>query len=503
MPNTLREAIEHHRRGELGRAETIYRKLLKARPDHADALHLLGCVELARGKGEPAVRLMRKAVDLAPATALYHQNLAEAYHRTGCPELAEAECRLALRFDPERPEALNRLGVLAMEGGNLEAARDRLSAALAARPLYVEALVNLTAVLTRLGDFDLAVRSAELALGIEPEHPLAWNNLGLAHRGAGRRAEAAAAFNRAGAHPMARFNLGHLRLLEDDLAQGLPLLEARKELVNPGRNLRKPEWDGRPVPRKRLLVLHEQGMGDTLLMARFLPVLPDRFAAVTVVVQEPLRRLLAGLDPRLNVVSSVPARGYDLWCLTMSLPHLLGIDGINRVPTEPWLAPEAPGTSRTRFRAGINWAGNPSFQYDRIRSTSLDTVSDLLAIEGVEWVSLHRGARESEAEAHGLPQPLAGASDFLDTAAVVAGLDLVVSTETAIPNLSAAMGVPTILLAAVDVDWRWRSWYRGLTICSQETAGDWSGAVAKARRAVVERVAAWSRGWPETGAQAA
>ena len=143
------------------------------------------------------------------------------------------------------------------------------------------------------------------------------------------------------------------------------------------------------------------------------------------------------------MVSSVPARGYDLWCLTMSLPHLLGIDGINRVPTEPWLAPEAPGTSRTRFRAGINWAGNPSFQYDRIRSTSLDTVSDLLAIEGVEWVSLHRGARESEAEAHGLPQPLAGASDFLDTAAVVAGLDLVVSTETAIPNLSAAMGVPT------------------------------------------------------------
>jgi len=493
MPNTLHDAIEHHRRGELGRAEAIYRRILKAHPDHPDALHLLGCVELAKGRGEPAVRLMRRAVDLAPTTALYHQNLAEAYHRTGEPERAEAECRLTLRFDPERPEAMNRLGVLAMEKGDLEAARDRLSEALAARPLYVEALVNLAAVLTRLGDFDLAVESAGLALGIEPEHRLAWNNLGLALRGAGRRSEAADAFAKAAPLPMARFNLGGLRLLQDDLAGGLPLLEARKERVNPGRGLRKPEWDGRPLPAKRLLVLHEQGMGDTLLMSRFFPGLLDRFAAVTVVVQKPLTRLVATIDPRLAVVSEVPARGYDVWCLTMSLPLLLGIDAAGGIPMEPRLAVAAPPGPRPRFRAGINWAGNPTFHLDRVRSTSLDTLAGLLAVEGVEWVSLHRGPREEEAAAHGLPRPLAGASDFLDTASVIAGLDLVVSTETAVPNLSAAMGVPTIVLAAVDHDWRWYSWYGGVTVCAQDVPGDWTGAVAKARREVEARVADWSR----------
>jgi Flp pilus assembly protein TadD len=503
MPNTLRDAIEHHRRGDLGRAEALYRKILKVHPDHPDALHLMGCVELARGRGEPAVRLMRRAVDLAPTTALYHQNLAEAYHRTGRRDLAEAECCLTLRFDPDRPEALNRLGVLAMEEGELEAARDRLSEALAVRPLYVEALVNLAAVLTRLGDFDLAAQSAGLALGIEPEHLLAWNNLGLALRGAGRRAEAAEAFARAGSLPMARFNRGYLRLLEDDLAQGLPLLEARKELVNPGRRLRKPEWDGRPLPRKRLLVLHEQGMGDTLLVSRFLPALLERFAGVTVVVQDPLRRLVGTIDARLTVTTEVPPRGYDAWCLAMSLPHLLGIDAAERIPMEPRLAVAAPQGTRARFRAGINWAGNPSFHYDRVRSTSLDTVSDLLTIDGVEWVSLHRGCREAEAAARGLPQPLAEASDFLDTAAVIAGLDLVVSTETAVPNLSAAMGVPTIVLAAVDHDWRWRSWYRGVTVCAQDVPGEWGEAVVKARRAVEERAAAWYRERSGNEAQAA
>jgi ADP-heptose:LPS heptosyltransferase len=107
-------------------------------------------------------------------------------------------------------------------------------------------------------------------------------------------------------------------------------------------------------------------------------------------------------------------------------------------------------------------------------------VSPLLEIPGVEWVSLHKGHREEEAEAFGLPQPLRSARDFYDTAVVLAGLDMVVSTETAIPNLSAALGVPTCVLTAVDYDWRWRSWFKNVTICNQEVPGNWEGAVAKA-----------------------
>src|SRR5262245_26095227 len=107
MPHKLlEEAVAQHKRGNLDRAETLYRKILKSEPEDADALHLLGCVELGRNHRERAISLMRRAVDLAPAIPLFHENLAEAYHRDGQHEMAVAECRLALRFDPRRPKAM-------------------------------------------------------------------------------------------------------------------------------------------------------------------------------------------------------------------------------------------------------------------------------------------------------------------------------------------------------------------------------------------------------------
>lgn len=138
------------------------------------------------------------------------------------------------------------------------------------------------------------------------------------------------------------------------------------------------------------------------------------------------------------------------------------------------------------MRVGINWAGNPSYAYDHVRSTSLESFLPLLEVPGIEWVSLHRGTREHEAEAYGLPQPLRDAADFLDTARVIAGLDLVISTETAVPNLSAAMGVPTCVMCVQDVDWRWGSWYRGVTIAAQQEAGNWNGPIAAAAGALCE-----------------
>jgi len=154
------------------------------------------------------------------------------------------------------------------------------------------------------------------------------------------------------------------------------------------------------------------------------------------------------------------------------------------VPTAPWLCPGPPPAARARPRVGINWAGNPAFAYDAVRSTALGTFAPLLAVGGVEWVSLHRGPREHEAGERALAQPLREARDFLDTAAVLRDLDLVLSTETAIPNLSAAMGVPTGVLCVKDVDWRWTGWYRGVTVCDQDTPGDWAGAIAKAAAAL-------------------
>ncbi len=484
MSAALERAIAHHRKGELGKAQVLYRKILKAHPRAPDPHHLLGCIELKRGRRASAIRLMKRAVQLAPDVPLFHENLAEAYHRDGQSAAAEAECRLALRADPNRPAALSRLGVMAMERGDLAEARARLSEALRIAPTDPEILVNMGAALNRSGEFALGREVCELALRVTPDHPLAWNNLGLAWRGMGRRREAAEAFERAGDIPIARFNLGYMRMLDDDLKTGLPLCETRKRLVDPGRGLAKREWNGRPMPGKRLLVVPEQGLGDTILMSRFFPRLCEHFAGVTVLVKTPLLRLLADLDPRLTVTDTLEGVRYDRWVATMSVPHALGLKSIEDVPVEPWLRAPAVERREGRPRVGINWAGNPNFTFDHIRSTGLDHLAELFRETGVDWVSLHKGRREDEAERYGLPQPLREARDFLDTARVIAGLDLVISTETAVPNLSAALGVPTCLLAAVDHDWRWRSWYRGVTVCAQREPGDWSGAVEAAARVV-------------------
>lgn len=479
----LERALAHHRKGEFREAEAIYRRRLREHPQDPDTLHLLGCVVLQQRRTEEALRLLKEAVAMAPAVPEYHENLAEAYHRSHRPELAEAECRLALRLDPQRPGAVNRLGVLAMERGAYDEARELLSLALRLRPAYAEALVNLAAVFCRQGEFDLAVDACDLALRVEPGNLLAWNNRGLAEKGRGRLDTAREAFRKAGKLPRARFNLGYLHLQEGDLFRGLPLLEERKALLGLGRDLDLREWDGKNGGR-HLLVVHEQGMGDTLLMARFLPMLRDRFARVTVLVQPPLVRLLAHALPGIDFRAERGDADADRWCATMSLPWLLGVKEEGAIPLEPWIRVPGPDRRTGRFRAGINWAGNPAFRFDRIRSTHLDVLAPLLELPGVDWVSLHKGHLEEEAARRGLPEPLRGAADFQDTAEVVAGLDLVVSTETAVPNLSAAMGVPTILLAAVDHDWRWRTWYANVTVAAQSSPGDWGSAVTKAAEAV-------------------
>jgi Flp pilus assembly protein TadD len=409
--------------------------------------------------------------------------------RQGDLEAAEREVRAALRSAPGDAVAHNVLGLVLAERRDHAGALDAFSAAIRLKVPFPEALINLAMVCNRTGRHEFALRVCDLALAASPGNALALVNQGMAWKGLRRLAEAKHAFELAGAHPMARFNLGYVLLLENDLERGLPLYEERRSLLRTGAGLRGRPWTGDARPDDTLLVVPEQGLGDFLLMSRFFATLAGRFARVIVHSPSPVARLIATLDPRLEVVTTLEGADWDVWAPIMSLPLLLGVRRLEDLPTAPWLGAGLPDVARTRPRVGLNWAGNPAFASDAVRSTTLDTFAPLLAVGGVEWVSLHRGVREHEAGAHGLAQPLREARDFLDTAAVLRGLDLVISTETAVPNLSAAMGVPTCVLSVKDVDWRWTGWYHGVTVCDQDTPGDWTGPIAKAA-AVLARL------WP-------
>ncbi len=403
-----------------------------------------------------------------------------ALRRSGDLPGAEISLRRVLAKDPRHPEALNLLGLVAIDRCDYTAAFEWLSRALAARKPHIDALINLAVAFNRTGQYALAQRSCVTALSHAPGHPLATINLGLAFKGMGQLDKAKTAFVAAGNHPMARFNLGYVHLLEDDLARGLPLYEERKSLLGLGRDLDAPEWDGSALEGGTLLVVHEQGLGDTILMSRFYPRLAGLARHVVVHVQPPIARLITASFPGFEVVTRLDGVRYDAWCGHMSLPLRLGIRGLSDIPLAPWLAFGKPRSPRTRPRVGLNWAGNPSFSYDFIRSTHLEQLSLMLQVGEIEWCSLHRGHLEHEAASFGLAQPLAGAQDFLDTARVIEDLDLVISTETAVPNLSAAMGVRTCVLTSPDVDWRWRSWYGNVTVCAQDEPGNWFSAMVQA-----------------------
>lgn len=463
--------------GKFAEASAVLSSGMGGGPEDAPLLHDLAQIRLRQHDAAGAVSLLESAVAIAPSDGDLHFALAAAYVSTGRRDLAEAECGLAVRFTPDNHRAHNLLGWLVMERGDAAAALALFQDALRHDPHSVDARLNASVALNRIGEYATARAVCESMSQTWPGHAGVWINLGMACKGQRDFAGARAAFERASVSPLARFNLGHISLLQGDLATGLPLMEARRDVLPLGQGVRTTAWRrGQRIPR-RLLILPEQGMGDTILMSRFLPVLAARCDSVTVVVQRPLVRLFAEVFPGVTVRDNAGDAARDAWCPVMSLPYLLGIERLEQVPTAPWMHVPADGLPERPLRIGINWAGNAAYSYDAVRSTSLDSLALLLRVPDVEWVSLHRGAREHDALRYRLPTPLAGARDFFDTAAVIAGLDMVISTETAVPNLSAAMGVPTIVLSSTDPDWRWRGWYHDVTVCAQETPGDWAPVV--------------------------
>lgn len=493
MKPSAKPSRNRARAGDRRRMEMEARAVLVRNPGDPESLHRIGALRYERGDLDGAVRFFEKAASSAPSVPKYLESLSTALLSKGDLDDAEREAILAQRLDEERSRPVLLLGMIAMERRDLRGAIRHFAQAASMEMPNLDATTNMAVALNRAGEWTRAEEWSRVALRIAPEHVPAWINLGLSLKAQRRLDEAKEAFRRAGADPRARFNLGYVHMLEGDLRRGLPLLEERKRLLGIGRNLATPEWDGSPRPKARLLVVHEQGMGDTLLMCRFFPTLVERFESVTVLVQPPLQRLMAACFPGVEFVDTREGARYDRWCAAMSLPGLLGIDSVERIPLEPWL--RVQGRARRmgdredrRLRIGLNWAGNPKFAYDAIRSAHLADVSILLAAPDVAWVSLHRGHLEHEADSAGLPQPLREARDFLDTAEAIAELDLVISTETAIPNLSAAMGVPTLVLASPDWDWRWAHWYPGVTVCAQQRPGDWMSACVRALEAIREEM---------------
>ena len=258
-----------------------------------------------------------------------------------------------------------------------------------------------------------------------------------------------------------------------------------QRLVPANITLKKPLWDGSPCPDKTLLVRGEQGLGDVFHFMRYLPLVRERFAGRVLFRcdqrLEPLLRLSPITEPM------VFGTGIDCDCqlFLMSCPHVLGLPDPADSPQPPYLLPSDPLTEVWReqlprgFNVGIVWQGNPAFHKNHLRSFPLASFSPIAAIDDVRLVSL----QQTPTDGCGFPvtefTDLDKHAAFMDTAAILANLDLVVTCDTAIAHLAGAMGRRVWLALSTAPDWRWTlkgdstPWYPTMRLFRQQVAGDW------------------------------
>ena len=507
MPGPLVESLiaeiaSRLRAGALDDAEALLAALVaqalpRSTAEDAEILHLRGLIALQREDVAGAAALLAQAVALWPAEARFHGNLAIACRRLGNPTGAEAAYRSALALEPARAEYHANLGNLLKDLDRPEEARLAYSHALALAPDYHKVRFNLGNLLHDLLRLDEAEQHLGMVSAAGGETATAARlNLGRVLEKTGRRVAARECYEQVlreqPAHIAARWNRALLLLQNGDLAAGFRDYEWRWHLPEHSpRPFSKPVWQGEDLAGQTLLVHAEQGFGDTIQFCRYLPLLAGRVGRVIFECQAPLLRLMSRSFAGLTVTSDGPSQSFDRHVPLLSLPLLLGTRSIADIPAPvPYLHGEAPiGEVETSLTVGLVWAGSPGHNlHSMLRSIPPDDLAPLFHIAGVRLVSLQVGDHAADCAALGLTDMTPRLRDFADTADLIAGLDLVITIDTAVAHLAGALGKPAWILLRASPDWRWfvdRSdtpWYPTASLFRQDQIGHW--------RPLIEQVAA-------------
>jgi tetratricopeptide (TPR) repeat protein len=489
--------------GRPAEAVELCRQALAIAPDNATALNNLGKALQDLGQFQAAIDAYRTSIARCPDNALAHLNLGGVLLDRGAWEQAEVATRCALSFEPGNLMARVNLAATLMHLGRPEEALAACHQALALNPADAAVQVTLGGAMMELGALSEAVALCEAAIRQNPRLPHAFFNLSHAYRGLNAldRAEAAARQavsllpNSAEYH----FHLGQILLLRGDFEAGWAEYDWRWRMPDfawfEARHgaLPQPIWMGEDISHKTILVYAEQGLGDIIQFARYLPMLVSLAGKVIVAAQPPLHRLL-GTIANIHVIpidEALPE--FDVRCPLMSLPRAFG----TRVETIPGTVPylHVDAVERTRWakridgkklRVGIVWAGNPRTRRDRIRSPGLAAVAPLFELPDIDFVVLQVGPGRIDIGAKPLPPNVldlgAEVTDLVDTAAIMAGLDVMISSCTGPLHLAGALGVPVWAMIPFAPHFPWlldrtdTPWYPTMRLYRQNRPGlDWSG----------------------------
>ncbi|HEX8955514.1 MAG TPA: tetratricopeptide repeat protein [Burkholderiaceae bacterium] len=477
-------------------------------PDALDpdtALNLLALLQA--GRFVECEAAAREVTGRFPHFASGWKVLAVALQRQGRLAQAFPAFLRAAQMLPEDDEAQGNLGLALLEAGELAQGDHFLRRALELKPTNAMAWNNLAHGLARQGRLIEAEQSQRGALARAPHNREFVHNLGSILHDQGRIAEAEDCYRRAIAlDPLfahAHWSLGMCRLQEGDFTDGWREYEWRWQtprLMAERSRYGDMRWTGeQDIVGKTMLLWAEQGLGDTLQFCRYVRALAARGARIVLDVPAAFLRLLAPLAPVNDQAGAVPA--HDFHCPLMSLPLALGESGI--APCAPYLHADAALAALWRERLGpagkprigIAWSGNRRHLQDYRRSIPVERFTTLAGAT-YEFVSIQAAPSEAERahlEAQAIPRFEHLLTDYAETAALIADLDLVLCVDTSVAHLAAAMGKPVWLLLSYQADWRWLSgrsdcpWYASLRIFRQPRLDDWDSVFAEVRQELGQR----------------
>ncbi len=522
-----------------GEAEMCSRTALSLQPDAFMAHYTLGAALLQQRQLAPAIESLQRAIVLWPDFALAHLGLGTALRELGEADAAIAVLRHALQLDANLALAEVNLGAALLARGELVEAAACCRRGLQTQPNLAEAHCALGVILQKQGHLDEAIASYQQALRLNPELAEVYNNLGTIHRSRHEYVRALEYYQRAleyrpnfadaltnvghvykvqghaleaevcydqslridPHHAMARYSRAVMLLAAGDWERGWSEYESRFDCEGfERRAFVQPRWNGEPLAGRTLLVHAEQALGDTIQFARFFARLEQFDGPVVFEIPPALEVLFKQAGYRNLVPRNQTFPHFDVHLPLLTAPWVLGTTLDTLPALVPYLAADPQriefwrcelGATGT-FRVGVAWQGNPGYLGDRLRSIPLRHFRALVG-PGVELIGLQKGVgTEQLAEINGKfavrnlgPQLDTDAGPFMDTAAIMVNLDLVITSDTAIAHLAGALGVPVWVALSLSPDWRWlyeradSPWYPTMRLFRQAHFDDWAEVFAE------------------------
>lgn len=500
---TLARALD--RMGKFEESSSVWARRLRMEsgtsPRHQELQFCLGNALALSGQKEQARAQYQAIVDCNPkfSQGWFHLGVIQSQLNDLACSAQAYETLLAL--DSTHARGWNNLGILKQACGEIPAAINCYQNALSAEPDYTQAIYNLGSALQLSGNLAQAAEQYEHVLACEPSNLPALNNYGNTMVSLNRLREAAGIFEQVlelvPEDPMARYNRGLVRLLLGDLRRGFADYDARLELSGTRlRDFAQTAWTWQPLTGKKILLVAEQGLGDTIQFIRYADLLVAKGAGeVLVECPASLVKLIATVPGVGQVIATgQPLPPFDFHVPLLSLPQRLATTGSTIPGNVPYLRFDdvLPNVFlRPVPHIGVVWAGNPLHPNDHNRSMPIEALGCLETFDSIEFVSLQRDLEAPSWVTDVRPQMV----DFAYTAAIIMQLDLVVTVDTSIAHLAGALGKQVWLLLPFAPDWRWMMnredspWYPTARLFRQTEPGDWDG--------VMQRVCGALRQWQQ------